>query len=152
MKNTAKASELLMFASGYIYRLLRNEARNLGVRWTAIMVLKDLDLLGSLNQKELADIEQISKPTMTVLLQQMEENGWISRVVDPDNARFNIVNISKKGRQQLRSIGKYLTERLEAELKGLPDDAIKSIEQGLNPLVSMWINQIKKTETKNTES
>ena len=48
-----------MFVSGYVYRLLCAKARTLGIRWSGLMVLVDLDLLGPTRQRALVEIEQV---------------------------------------------------------------------------------------------
>ena len=92
------AARELMFVSGYVHRLLRMEARKLNLRWTALMVLKNLQLLGPSSQRTLADIEQVSAPTMSILLQQMEEQGWVARETGKDDARFSRVSLTAAGR------------------------------------------------------
>ena len=73
--NHDAASEQLMFVSGYVYRLLCAKARTLGIRWSGLMVLVDLDLLGPTRQRALVEIEQVRGSTMTVLLQEPINNS-----------------------------------------------------------------------------
>ena len=92
------ASEQLMFVSGYVYRLVRAKARQLGFRWSALMVLADLDLLGPTEQRRLVAIEQVRGSTMTVLLQDLEKRGWLERVDHDADARVTLVSITASGR------------------------------------------------------
>ncbi len=131
-----------MFVSGYIYRLLRTEARDLGIRWTALMVLKDLDLLGPLNQRTLAEIEQIREPTMTVLAKQMHDRGWVRRHADRTDARAKLVMITPKGKKELTMAGEYLKQKLDDALADLSDAQTSSIESGLRPLVEMVMRRV----------
>lgn len=142
MPKQTNPSELLMFISGYVHRLLHHEARRLGIRWMALMVLKDLDLLGPSSQQTLADIEQVRKPTMTVLLQQMEEQGWIRRNVDADDARLNVVKMTPKGARELQTTARHLRKRLDAALEGLPEWSLLDLQCGLGPVAAMWMAQI----------
>ena len=95
------AIDSLSFVSGYLYRIVRYEARDLGIRWTALMVLKDLALLGPSTQRTLADVEQVTEPTMTVLLDQMQQRGWITRNRDAQNGRIKRIAITTKGKREL---------------------------------------------------
>ncbi len=140
------AAQLLMFVSGYVYRLLRHEARRAKVRWTALMVLKDLDLLGPSNQRTLAEIEQIRAPTMTVLIQQMELRGWVRREADAKDARSSLVRITPKGVKQLTSSGRMLERRLEAELIDVPPKVLKALGDSLGSLSSALIGKINAVE------
>ena len=112
----AKSTKSLMFVVGYVQRLLRFEVRHEKIGWTALMVLKDLDFLGPSSQRMLAEIEQVRAPTMTVLINQMEREGWVQRRPDPDDARSYRVTLTTRGTKQLRETGHVLQIRLETEL------------------------------------
>jgi len=125
-----------MFVSGYVYRLLHAKARALGIRWSGLMVLVDLDLLGPTQQRALVEIEQVRGSTMTVLLQDLEERGWVDRVVDEADARVTLVTITAAGRAELRHAGKLLRHHLNEELSGLPAAILRDVATALEPLAS----------------
>lgn len=139
---THSAIESLSFVSGYLYRIVRYEARDLGIRWTALMVLKDLALLGPSTQRTLCDVEQVTEPTMTVLLDQMQQRRWITRNRDPQNGRIKRVAITAKGKQELTNAGRVLRERLLGELAGLSAADLDAIGSALEPLVALLMNKI----------
>jgi DNA-binding MarR family transcriptional regulator len=139
---THAAIESLSFVSGYLYRIVRYEARDLGIRWTALMVLKDLALLGPSTQRTLCQIEQVAEPTMTVLLDQAQQRGWITRSRDPKNGRAKYVTITAKGARELASAGHVLRNRLGGELAGLSPAELDAIGAALGPLVALLMNRI----------
>jgi DNA-binding MarR family transcriptional regulator len=118
-ENLASSAMSLMFVVGYLQRLLRREARHEKIGWTALMILKDLDLLGPSSQRDLAEVEQVRAPTMTVLINQMERKGWVQRRADPDDGRSYKVTITPRGKKQLRATGRLLQRKLETELDAL---------------------------------
>jgi DNA-binding MarR family transcriptional regulator len=128
------ASEQLMFVSGYVYRLLRARARGLGIRWSALMVLVDLDLLGPTDQRRLVDIEKVRGATMTRLLQDLERRGWVERDTHEDDARVTRVVLTAQGRSELRRAGRLLREHLNSELDGLPKAMLRDVGNALKPL------------------
>jgi DNA-binding MarR family transcriptional regulator len=134
--NQDAASEQLMFVSGYVYRLLRAKARGLGIRWSGLMVLVDLDLLGPTEQRRLVAIEKVRGATMTVLLQELEERGWVERKVHEVDARVTRVMITTSGRTELRRAGKLLRDHLNAELSGMPEGVLRKVAASLKPLSS----------------
>ena len=134
--NQDAASEQLMFVSGYVYRLLRAKARGLGIRWSGLMVLVDLDLLGPTEQRRLVEIEKVRGATMTVLLQELEERGWVEREVHEADARVTRVMITTSGRTELRRTGKLLRDHLNAELSGMPEGVLRKVAASLKPLSS----------------
>ena len=143
MASSRRVTAPLMFVSGYVYRILRLEARSAGLRWTGILVLKDLDLLGPLTQQALADIEQVSRPTMTVLLHELENLGWVTRKVHSANRSSNLVHLTAKGKKELRAAGAKFLHRIENALEGLPGHELAHLERGLNALAQMWMGRIK---------
>lgn len=132
------ASQLLMLVSGYVHRMLRHEARKRKIPWAPLMVLKDLSVLGAANQRTLAEIEQISAPTMTVLLRSMEKRGWIVREAGED-ARQRLISITAAGRQQLKSAGRILQRRLDAEIAHIPERIRKNLAVGLAPFAECLV-------------
>jgi DNA-binding MarR family transcriptional regulator len=136
------ASELLMFVSGYIYRILRYEARQQGLRWNALMVLKDLDLFGACTHRTLASIEQIRAPTLTVLIQQMEKKGWVRRTAFEGDARVSLVHITAKGRGELKRAGRLLRLRMDEELQLVPDSVRRDLERSLAPVTNAFMGVV----------
>src|SRR5690606_14505956 len=141
------AIEHLSFVSGYLYRLARYEARDIGIRWTALMVLRDLSLLGPSTQRTLADIEQVREPTMTVLLKQMPEGGWLSRRRERRTPRTKPAEITCEGQRQRRSAGNATGRRLQKELRGLPTRDYARIESGLRPLTRLLMKKLDEAKT-----
>ena len=139
---TPSASELLMFVSGYIYRILRYEARQRGLRWNALMVLKDLELFGACTQRTLANIEQIRAPTLTVLIQQMDKKGWVRRTAFEGDARVSLVHITAKGRSELKRAGRLLKLRMDEELQLVPDSVRRDVERGLAPVMKAFMGVV----------
>jgi DNA-binding MarR family transcriptional regulator len=133
------AGSELMFVSGYVYRVLSAKSRELGIRWSALMVLVDLNLLGPTQQRTLVAIEQVSGATMTVLLQELEARGWIERVVDATDARVARVTITAAGRAELKRAGTLLRTHLNAHLSGVPDGVLKRVAAALAPLSAALI-------------
>jgi DNA-binding MarR family transcriptional regulator len=125
-----------MFVSGYVYRLLRAKARGLGIRWSGLMVLVDLDLLGPTEQRRLVEIEKVRGATMTVLLQDLEERGWVAREAHAMDARVTRVRITASGRTELRRAGRLLRDHLNTELNGMPKRLLRNVAASLKPLSS----------------
>jgi len=125
-----------MFVSGYVYRLLRAKARGLGIRWSGLMVLVDLDLLGPTEQRRLVEIEKVRGSTMTVLLQDLEGRGWVEREAHEVDARVTRVMITASGRTELRRAGRLLRDHLNAELSGMPKSVLRDVAASLKRLSS----------------
>ena len=123
-----------MFVSASIHKMLRVEARQRRMRWNALMVLNDLNLLGPCTHRALAEIEQIRAPTLTVLVQQMEARGWVSRTQSETDARVSLVCITDKGRAEMQRSNAHLQSRVDEELKSLSAGMQAALGRGLLPL------------------
>ena len=144
--NQPDVAQHLMFVSGYVHRLLRNEAKKLNLRWTALMVLKDLQLLGAVSQRTLTEIEQVTAPTMTVLIRQMEARRWIRRESHDTDARVSLVAITPEGRKELKKSGQLLRQRLEEELNTVPASVLQNLQGSLGALAAMIMEKIHAPE------
>lgn len=59
---------------------------------------------GAINPSELAQALKIDRPTMTVVLKNLMKAGWVTRVTDPYNKRFAIVDITESGINRIKDI------------------------------------------------
>lgn len=121
------AAGLLLFNSGYVYRRLRKEAERLGIKWTILTLLKDIELLAPVTQKELATENHISGPSVSVLINQMVEDGLIKRTKNLKDKRSSTLCLTQRGQRQLNSDGLKLQESLLPVLKQLTDKEIGAL-------------------------
>ncbi len=121
---------LLLFNSGYIYRRLRKEASRLGIKWTTLTLLKDIELLGPVTQKQLALENHLSGPTVSVLVNEMIEDDLVRRTVNPEDKRSSTLLLSKKGHRRLEREGSKLQESLAPLLSSLTDIEIENLLSG----------------------
>lgn len=72
---------------------------------------------------ELADLMQVSKPTVVYLVNDLERLGYVERVADPDDGRAKLVRMTERGVRAQRA-GREIVAEIEhdwAKLMG-PDD------------------------------
>ncbi|MEM7079648.1 MAG: MarR family transcriptional regulator [Pseudomonadota bacterium] len=105
---TTTAAGLVLFNSGAIYRLLRKEAEKSGVRWTQITLLKDIELLTPVTQKELATVNHLSGPSISVAMNEMVDQGLVRRTTNPLDRRSANLSLTNKGRRRLEQDGAKL--------------------------------------------
>lgn len=129
-KKRSNTASLLLFNSGYIYRRLRKEAAGLGIKWTTLTLLKDIELLGPVTQKQLASENHLSGPTVSVLINGMIEEGLVSRTVNPNDKRSSTLLLSKKGAKRLEREGSKLQESLLPLLSSLTNSEVENLLNG----------------------
>jgi len=115
------AAGLLLFNSGYIYRKLRKEAESAGIRWSALTLLKDIELLAPVTQKALAAENHMSGPSVSVLINQMVEEGLVKRTKNLQDKRSSTLALTSRGQRRLTADGLKLQESLLPLLKQLSD-------------------------------
>jgi len=136
-KDQLATAGLLLFNSGYIYRRLRKEAERLGVRWSTLTLLKDIELLSPVTQKELATENHLSGPSVSVLINQMDEEGLIRKTKNLQDKRSFTLSLTHKGQRKLDSDGLKLQESLMPllqQLTGKETSALLRAEYSLSKL------------------
>ena len=89
---------------------------------------------GPITLGELAVAEGVSRSTMTKIVRNLERDGVIERVIDPDDRRVHRVGLSGRGR---RGIDVYRSKRnlwLAEQLSLLDDDALVRVLDAVDVL------------------
>jgi DNA-binding MarR family transcriptional regulator len=95
-RSEALGEALYTFAAGVI----RRRSRTLSL--TALSTLATLEQTGPRRLTDLAVAEEITQPSMTSLVTQLEQLGFAERRRDRADARVVLVAITRAGRQLLR--------------------------------------------------
>lgn len=81
-----------------------------------LATLSSVDRLGPITLGELSTVERVKPPTMTKIVACLEEQGLLSRTVDPTDRRVSRVAATAEGSRFLdrsrRQKDQYLAERL----------------------------------------
>lgn len=68
-------------------------------------VLGALTDAGPMNQRRLSELTLIDKSSMVLLLDALEQGGWVRRVRDPADRRAHIVEMTKEGAERFAALG-----------------------------------------------
>lgn len=104
-------------------RFTRVAGRVPGVVYSSIAwrVLADLDREGPARVSELAQQQRVAQPTMTSLVQRLENEGWVVRDADPDDGRATLVTVTAEGREALGAYRLAAAARMTPLLAELGD-------------------------------
>ena len=69
---------------------------------------------------ELATEERVTQPAITLLVNRLEERGWVKRVPDPSDGRAVLVSLTP--------VGEGVFERLRAEYRALLHDEMAMLD------------------------
>lgn len=76
---------------------------------------------GPMRVTDLARKERCSQPSMTSLIDRLEQAGYATRTADPDDGRASYVGITEAGRAQLVAARASMARVLAPHLAGLSD-------------------------------
>jgi MarR family transcriptional regulator for hemolysin len=93
----------------------------LGVSGSAGWCLVHLDRVGAVpRQAELAQLLDVSAPSLVRTLDQLQRAGWIARTADPDDGRSKRVTLTPAGKEMAGQIQARLDALGSDLLGGLP--------------------------------
>jgi DNA-binding MarR family transcriptional regulator len=86
---------------------------------------------------ELAELEGLAQPTMTLLVQRLEQRGWVKRERHAGDGRVVLVSVTDAGRATLDEfrarVGAALRERMDV----MSDEQIAALETATETLGSL---------------
>jgi DNA-binding MarR family transcriptional regulator len=116
------AGEVRTEVSRLAYRL-RTPATRSGITPTRLTALSALTRYpDGVRQGDLAELMNISAPSMTRLVEILEEAGWVDRRRDPADQRCLLLVLSPTGRKTLDTLRDESATELSRELADLDDD------------------------------
>ena len=71
---------------------------------------------------ELAELEALAQPTMTILIKQLEQQGLVKRERRSDDGRVVHVNLTRKGRRALDDYRERIRSAMGAYLAEISDE------------------------------
>ena len=103
----------------------------------------------NVSQKEIAAKYGVSTATIAVSLKKLEKGGYIRRIVDEKDNRFNQICITEKGRKVVDDSVKTFTRIENRMFEGFSEEEFKSLEQLLDKVfhnLEKELNQMTESE------
>jgi DNA-binding MarR family transcriptional regulator len=124
---SAPANDLL----DLVALVVRGLASNRDLSLTAIATLASLDRRGAQRITTLALAEGVSQPSMTQLVQRLEQRGLVRRESDPADGRVALVQLTEAGQSALLTRRQRNAERIAELLGGLPESDVLALADAL---------------------
>ncbi len=86
---------------------------------------------------EIAKLEGLAQPTVTALVNQAEQRGWVCRRADPHDGRVAQVAITPAGRRARKQLHRDIVQLLRARIVGMPDHEITELVAAADALVPL---------------
>ena len=137
--DTDEVADRLHSLAIHLLRRLRrvdSESRLTGPRLSALSVVV---FGGPITLSDLASAEQVSRPTMTRLVQALEREGLLQRTQDKDDARIARVAATPRGLRVMREGRERRVQMLASLLQALPAAELKAVRKAivsLEPIVA----------------
>jgi len=125
----------LISHAALLVRLLLKQVQNREISHTEGEVLRILSD-GPRRITELAELEGVAQPTMTLLIKRLQESGWVQREGLPEDGRVVIVNITEAGRAAAEAFRAQFLAALRTDLADLPDEQLAALSAATETLGS----------------
>jgi DNA-binding MarR family transcriptional regulator len=120
-------------------RHLRREAQNIGVSALDSQILGVIRKHPGLGISELAEIEQTSRPAMSVHVKRLEATGWLTRESDGeegDGRRVRLI-VTAEGKKTLDAVRRQRNDWLQARLARLDAADLAALHAAVDPLLRL---------------
>src|SRR5947209_19008408 len=108
-------------------RRLRQEGQKAGLSAQDSLILGYLKKHPGAGVSELADFEQISRPTMSSHVKRLEAAGWVVRADDAEDGRRQGLTVTPAGARKHEAIQRHRSDWLAARLLRLTPEERKRL-------------------------
>jgi DNA-binding MarR family transcriptional regulator len=91
-------------------RYLQRRYQQFGITIKQLRILEELHKSGKLSPSRIADILFADRPTTTVVINNLEKNGWITKKKDETNRKRTLVSLTASGEEKRREVRAGLSE------------------------------------------
>jgi len=120
-----------------VSRKLRQEAQKVGLSSQDALILGYLKKNPGAGVSELADFEQISRPTMSSHVKRLEAAGWVVRADDAADRRRQGLTVTPAGRRKHDAIQRRRNDWLAARLVRLSPAEREILMAAAGPLLKL---------------
>jgi DNA-binding MarR family transcriptional regulator len=83
---------------------------------------------------ELAELEGLAQPSMTLLVRRLEQRGWVERDRQPDDGRVVVISITEAGAAALEEFRSRYRAVLRAHVGTMSDEQLAALEHATETL------------------
>lgn len=135
--DVVELAELLRGPLLRISRRLRQAGLKAGLSPQETLILGYLKKNPGAGVSELADFEQISRPTMSSHIKRLEAAGWIARAGHADDGRRQGLTVTPAGLRQHAAAQQHRNDWLAARLAGLTPQERACLAEAATPLLKL---------------
>jgi len=125
------ADHLLLHAGALVRLLVRESASEITRSEAGVLFTLSR---GPRRITELAEVEGLAQPTVTMLVKRLEQQGWVKRERPPDDGRVVLLSLTRAGRAALDEFRAQVSAALRADIDALSDTQIAALESATGAL------------------
>lgn len=134
-KDALAAAEAIHPAAIVLLRHVRQEDVKSGLGSAQLSALSVIVYGGPAPITTLAAAEQVSKPTMSLVVKRLEAEGLIERQSDPADARVSLIRSTSRGRRIMAQARDRRLRVLADRFATMPGEQVRLIEEAANLLL-----------------
>jgi DNA-binding MarR family transcriptional regulator len=128
-------AEHLLSRAAILVRLLVKQVRSREISRTEMEVLSILRE-GPRRITELAELEGIAQPTMTLLVKRLQERGWVQRQGVKDDGRVVMASLTAAGSAAQERFRAQFLAAMRSDLRELSDEQLQALSAATQTLSS----------------
>lgn len=130
-KDLVELAEDLGTTSARLAMSIRRPLLNENVSFARMRLLGILLDNGPERISQLSYADQVSQPSLTIMVDGMEKLGWVERRPDPRDGRAVLVYLTAKGKAELKRVRGIRSRALAERLAAIPEDKIDDLRAAL---------------------
>ncbi len=115
----------------HLLRGLRPQDELAGISARRLSALSVIVFAGSISPSNLAKAEQVSLPVTSRMIKDMEYDGLVERLPDPQDRRSNRIQATPRGREIFEKARRRRIQAIAGKLAALKPDQIALLEETL---------------------
>ncbi len=119
-------------------------AEQLGINRTDLRVLDVLERLGPLTPSRLAELNHLSRPAMTAVIDRLQRAGYARRIADPSDRRQLLVEITPGARRRAMEIYGPFVERSQRQFRGYTANELEAVSRFLEDAIGVTEAQLER--------
>lgn len=119
----------------------RQVKKNCGLTLPQIMLLRSIRAQGDVTVRKLARDISLSQPTVTTILDRLEERGLVERIRSTHDRRIVNARLTELGRQMLEKSPPLLDETFMRRFSALSEDEQQALKSALGKIVQLLDHQ-----------
>jgi len=120
-----------------VSRKLRQEAQKVGLSSQDAILLGYIRKNPGAGVSELADFEQVSRPTMSSHVKRLEASGWLSRAEHAQDGRRSGLTLTPAGLRNIETLQRHRNDWLAARLVRLSPAEREALLAAAAPLLKL---------------